>query len=242
MPIKKEIFLIPYAHLDTQWRWEYPTTINKYIKNTLEENIRLFEKYPAEHRFNFTGALRYQMMKEYYPEQFEKVKQYIKEGRWSFTGSCLDETDTLTPSVESMIRNILYGDRWAKAEFGENEDRTHMIPDCFGFPANMPSVLAHCGIKGFHTQKLTWNSAVGIPFEIGIWEGPDGNGIVSALNPGSYVAPLIPPVHRSPRRLKRLEKLGEKNGIWKSFQYYGVGDIGGRKTTYGYLFWRSALS
>ena len=80
---KKEIFLIPYAHLDTQWRWEYPTTINKYIKNTLEDNIRLFEKY-SEHRFNFTGALRYQMMKEYYPEQFEKVKQYIAEGTMEF--------------------------------------------------------------------------------------------------------------------------------------------------------------
>ena len=103
---KKEIFLIPYAHLDTQWRWEYPTTINKYIKNTLEDNIHLFEKYP-EHRFNFTGALRYQMMKDYYPEQFEKVKKYIAEGRWNFTGTSLDETDTLVPSVESMIRNVL---------------------------------------------------------------------------------------------------------------------------------------
>ena len=59
MTIKKEISLIPYAHLDTQWRWEYPTTIRKYIKSTLDKNIYLFEKYP-EHQFNFTGALRYQ--------------------------------------------------------------------------------------------------------------------------------------------------------------------------------------
>ena len=102
-----------------------------------------------------------------------------------------------------------------------------MIPDCFGFPANMPSVLANCGLIGFSSQKLTWNSAVGIPFDLGLWKGPDGNSIVSALNPGSYVAPLIPPVHRSPRRLKRMESLGKKTGIWKSFQYYGVGDIGG---------------
>ena len=53
---------------------QYPTTIKKYIKKTLEENIYLFEKYPG-HRFNFTGALRYSMMKEYYPEQFEKINE-----------------------------------------------------------------------------------------------------------------------------------------------------------------------
>lgn len=225
---KKELWLIPYAHLDTQWRWEYPTTVKKYIKNTLDENLYLFDKYP-DYVFNFTGAIRYAMMKEYYPEKFEKIKPYVTEGKWCLAGTCLDETDTLSPSVESMIRNILYGDRWAKNEFGTSS-RDYMIPDCFGFPANMPSVLAHCGIRGFSSQKLTWGSAVGIPFEIGVWEGPDGNGIVSALNPGSYNSRLIPPLHKNSKKLEKLTRLGEENGIWKSFQYYGVGDIGGAPT------------
>jgi alpha-mannosidase len=225
MNLKKEIFLAPYAHLDTQWRWEFPTTINKFIKNTMDENFRLFEKYP-EYRFNFTGAIRYAFMKEYYPENFEKVRRYIEQGKWALAGTCLDETDTLIPSVESMIRNILYGDRWYKNEFGLTS-RDYMIPDCFGFPANMPTVLRHCSIHGFSTQKLTWNSAVGIPFELGFWKGPDGSRLISALNPGSYVSYIIPPVHLNRGRLKRLKMLGEKNGIWKSLQYYGVGDIGG---------------
>lgn len=222
---KKEIYLVPYAHLDTQWRWEYPTTIHKYIKETLSENFRLFEIYPG-HCFNFTGAIRYSMMKDYYPEDFEKVKEYIAARRWHLAGTCLDETDVLVPSVESMIRNILYGDRWAKKEFGRSS-RDYMIPDCFGFPANMPSVMAHCGIIGFSSQKLTWNSSVGIPFELGIWKGPDGSEIVSALNPGRYNSALFPGIPHNASRKKHLERLGRKNGIWKSFQYYGVGDIGG---------------
>jgi alpha-mannosidase len=225
MKTKKEIYLVPYAHLDTQWRWEFPTTIKKYIKNTIEENLYLFDKYP-EHRFNFTGALRYNMMKEYYPEQFKKVQNLVKENRWHLAGTCLDETDALIPSVESMVRNILYGDRWAKKEFGKSS-RDYMIPDCFGFPANMPTVLAHCGINGFSSQKLTWNSAVGVPFEIGVWKGPDSSEIICAFNPGAYISRLIRPIHKNSGRLKKLNKLGEKNGIWKSFQYYGVGDIGG---------------
>ncbi len=223
-----EIYLVPYSHLDTQWRWEYPTTINVYLKRTLEENFALFEKYP-EYCFNFTGSLRYAMVKEYYPDHFERLKKYIREGRWHIAGTCLDETDVLIPSTESMVRNILYGDQWAKKELGKSS-RDYMIPDCFGFPANMPTVMAHCGINGFSSQKLTWNSSVGIPFEIGMWRGPDGEEVACALNPCRYDSHLKLPIHFNPIRLKRLKKLGDTTGVRKSFQYYGVGDIGGSPT------------
>jgi len=223
--MNKEIYLVPYAHLDTQWRWEYSTSINKYLKNTIDENIYLFEKYP-EHAFNFTGAIRYQMMKDYYPEKFEIVKKYIQEGRWHLAGTCLDETDALIPSVESSIRNILYGYKWQMNNFGKSS-RDYMIPDCFGFPANLPSVMAHCNINGFSSNKLTWGSAVGIPFEIGRWQGPDKKEVVSVFNPCKYDSHLVLPVQFNLSRLKHLNDFGKKNGIWKSFQYYGVGDIGG---------------
>ena len=31
----------------------------------------------------------------------------------------------------------------------------YMLPDCFGFPASLPTILAHAGLKGFSTQKLS---------------------------------------------------------------------------------------
>ena len=71
----KILYTIGYAHLDTEWNWDYPTTINEYIRNTMTENFYLFEKYP-DYVFNFTGSRRYQMMKEYYPSMYEKVKDY----------------------------------------------------------------------------------------------------------------------------------------------------------------------
>lgn len=221
----KEIYLIPYAHLDTQWRWEYPTTISVYLKNTLEKNFRLLQLYP-EYCFNFTGALRYAMFREYYPEAFEQVKNYVREGRWNIVGTCLDETDSLIPSTESQIRNILYGHLWALKEFGKSS-RDYMLPDCFGFPANMPTVLTHCAINGFTTQKLSWNSAEGIPFELGIWVGPDGSELPSGLNPSNYTSRIRRKVQSVKSRTERLNRLGMRTGVWKSLQYYGVGDIGG---------------
>src|SRR5258708_6149972 len=61
------LYAVGYAHLDTQWNWEYTTTINQYLPDTMHKNFALFEKYP-HYIFNFTGANRYRLIKEYYPQ------------------------------------------------------------------------------------------------------------------------------------------------------------------------------
>src|SRR2546430_3184530 len=35
------LFVVGYAHLDTEWRWEYPQVINEYLRKTMEENFAL---------------------------------------------------------------------------------------------------------------------------------------------------------------------------------------------------------
>jgi alpha-mannosidase len=51
------LYVVNYAHLDTEWRWEYPQTIQEYLTKTMRDNFALFEKYP-HYVFNFTGANR----------------------------------------------------------------------------------------------------------------------------------------------------------------------------------------
>ena len=178
------LYVVPYAHLDTQWRWAYPQVIREFLRNTLYDNFALIEKYP-HYVFNFSGSRRYEMMKEYYPEAYPKLREYIQAGRWFPCGSSVDEADANVPSAESLVRQVLYGNRYFRNEFGV-ASQEFMLPDCFGFPYALPSILAHCGVKGFSTQKLTWGSANGIPFKVGRWIGPDGKSVVAALDPGSY--------------------------------------------------------
>ncbi len=222
---EKVLYCVGYAHLDTQWRWDFCTTIDKFIKDTLEQNFALFEKYP-DYVFNFTGSVRYEMMKEYYPEHYEQLKKYIAQGRWFVSGSSVDEGDVNVPSAEAVIRQVLYGNQYFRREFGK-ESVDFMLPDCFGFPASMPSIWAHCGLRGFSTQKLTWGSAVGIPFKIGVWEGPDGKGVIAAFDPGSYASAIKGPVQENQAWVKRIEDNGSRYGVWADYHYYGVGDVGG---------------
>jgi alpha-mannosidase len=209
------LFVVGYAHLDTEWRWDYPTTIREYLPKTIRTNFDLLEKYP-HYVFNFSGANRYRMIKEYYPQDYAKVKKYISAGRWFASGSSMEENDVNSPSAESIIRQILYGKQWFRHEFGKTSAE-FMLPDCFGFPASLPTILAHMGITGFSTQKLSasWQPAAkvggpnspektpdGIPFNVGIWEGTDGKTVLAALNPGSYSGSVTYDISKTPEQPK----------------------------------------
>jgi alpha-mannosidase len=221
----KTLYVVGYSHLDTQWRWDYPETIEHYLSPTLTDNFKRFEKYP-NYIFNFTGSFRYEMTKEYYPEQWEELRKWVKAGRWNVAGAMVEENDVNIPSPESVVRNALYGNRYSKREFGVESD-DYLLPDCFGFPASLPSILAHCGLKGFSTQKLVWGSAVGIPFNVGVWEGPDGRSVTAALNGTSYTGRVENNLASNPAWLKRLEGDEKKTGLAVDYRYYGVGDRGG---------------
>ncbi len=222
---ERVLYLVPYAHLDTQWRWDYRTTIRRYLKETLDQNANLIETYP-HYVFNFSGAIRYQMIEEYYPEAFERLKDHVAAGRWLVAGCQVEEADAIVPSPESMIRQILYGRRYFERAF-DRAPVDYMLPDCFGFPWFQPSVLAHCGLEGFSTQKLTWQSAAGIPFPVGMWEGPDGESVAAALDPGMYVGRVRMRPERNPWWVRRLIRNGKESGVWADYRYYGTGDVGG---------------
>ncbi len=193
------LYVVPYAHLDTQWRWEMPQTISEYLLKTMRVNFEYIDRYP-HYVFNWTGSNRYRLMKEYFPDDYARMKQYIAAGRWYPAGSSVEEGDVNLPSAEGIFRQVLYGNEYYRHEFGK-ASAEYMLPDCFGFPASLPSILAHAGVMGFSTQKLNavWQPSPlvggpdspektpeGIPFNVGLWTGPDGKTVIAALNPGGY--------------------------------------------------------
>src|SRR5579863_2940093 len=233
------LYVVGYAHLDTEWRWEYPQVISEYLRKTMEDNFTLFDKYP-HYVFNFSGANRYRLMKEYFPADFARLKSYVDQGRWFPAGSSMEEGDVNTPSAETIIRQVLYGNTWFRKELGK-ASAEYMLPDCFGFPSSLPTILAHSGVKGFSTQKLVWGSSAvgggpeslertpeGTPFNVGVWVGPDGESVLAGLNPGDYSAgiytdlarplPALPPsaaladIRRKIEPLEQKQEEAVKNG------------------------------
>jgi alpha-mannosidase len=259
------LYVVPYAHLDTQWRWNFPQTISNHLLKTMRVNFDYMDKYP-HYVFNWSGSNRYRLMKEYYPNDYARLKQYVAEGRWFPAGSSVEEGDVNLPSAEGLFRQVLYGNEYFREDFGKASSE-FMLPDCFGFPASLPTILAHAGVKGFSTQKLNagWQPAplvggpdspeqtpVGIPFNVGLWFGPDGKSVIAALNPGGYGSRVHSDLSQPPPQLTpqleaqltpdqkkaflrsrdtnwvdRINLDGKVTGVFADYHYVGTGDTGG---------------
>ncbi len=222
---KGNLYAVATAHLDTQWRWTIQNTINEYVPATFRDNFKLMDSYP-DYVFSFEGAFKYMLFKEYYPEEYNRLGGYIDRGQWRVAGGWVDAVDVNMPSMESLIRQTLYGNGFYRQEFGKSSYDV-LLPDCFGFGFTLPSIASHCGLKSFSTQKLSWGSSVGVPFGIGIWEGVDGSRLISALNPGAYVTEIKEDLSRDTTWLRKIQEQGDSTGLYAGYMYFGTGDVGG---------------
>ncbi len=250
MKNKKKLYAVSNSHLDTQWNWTIQDTIRDCVKNTLADNFALFEKYP-HYRMNFEGAFRYALAKEYYPDLYEKLKEYIAEGKWNVSGSQWDASDTNVPSSEAYMRQILLGNGFFEQEFGK-KSADIFLPDCFGFRWSLPSIAAHMGLVGFSTQKLQWG--VGTPImnedgsvtkpmpdkdavrmDLGRWVGPDGNSVIGSLVGNDYTLkfekdPEQRPIHDRKEYVDKIDHNAKYAGVAAHMMYFGTGDYGGAAT------------
>ena len=223
-------YMVANAHLDTQWNWDVQATIRDHIRNTLTQNLFLLKQYP-DYIFNFEGAVKYSWMKEYYPELYNEMKQYVDNGRWQITGSGWDANEVIIGSPESWIRNILLGQTFYRKEFNR-EGTDVFLPDCFGFPYTLPSLAAHCGLIGFSSQKLGWRAKPfyegnkRYPFTIGLWEGIDGSRIMMAHGFGYAERWKDEDLSKNTQLIREI---GE-SPLNQVYRYYGTGDIGGSPT------------
>ncbi|MBQ9228418.1 MAG: hypothetical protein IJ168_06240 [Eubacterium sp.] len=220
---RKKVYTVATSHLDTVWSWDFETTTSKYIYNTLVENFALLKKYPS-YVFSFEGSYRYELMEEYYPELFEKLKQYVADGRWNVTGSAFENGDVNCPSPEALFRNILIGNSYFDETFGKRSVDIY-LPDCFGFGWALPSIAHHAHLLGFTTQKLAWGSAYGVPFDLGKWKGVDGESIYASCNPHDYYFTLTK--LRDWDFITKKLKENEQYGLDWTYLFHGIGDRGG---------------
>ncbi len=187
-PKNEEISVIGHTHIDVAWLWTLAQTAEK-AQRSFSTVINLMEQYP-EYLFMSSQPQLYAYVKENDPELYAKIKQRIAEGRWEAEGSMWLEADTNLTSGESLIRQIMYGKRFMKQEFGV-ENKLLWLPDVFGYSAALPQILRKCGIEAFFTSKINWNESDNFPHDTFVWRGLDGSEIL-AVFAKNYVNILSP--------------------------------------------------
>lgn len=175
---KPVVAVCGHTHIDMAWLWRLHHTTDKGARS-FSTVLHLMDRYP-EYRFSQSSPLIYEMVREKYPELFERIREKIHEGRWEVTGGMWVEPDTNIPSGESLVRQLLLGRRFVKKEFGK--DMTVLwLPDVFGYSWVLPQILKKSGIRLFWTNKMSWNQYNRIPYDTFMWRGMDGTELLTQL-------------------------------------------------------------
>ncbi|EOS57516.1 alpha-mannosidase [Paenibacillus barengoltzii] len=167
---------IGHTHIDVAWLWRLKHTREKAARS-FSTVLRLMEMFP-EYVFLQTQPQLYEYLKQDYPELYEQIKERVKEGRWEAAGGMWLEADCNLTSGESLVRQLLYGTRFLREEFGQ--ECTYLwLPDVFGYSWALPQILRKSGIDTFMTTKISWNQYNRMPHDTFWWRGIDGSEVLT---------------------------------------------------------------
>lgn len=214
------MLLMGYSHIDPAWLWDKAEGEHIVVKGTSEQILGLMEDFP-DFIYVANQMHCYRWMEDDYPELFEKIKERIKEGRWEPTGAEWVEPDGNLAHGESYVRQFMYGRKYSKEKFGF-VSTVGLTPDSFGYNWSMPQILAKSDMRGFITQKISWNDTTRFPHNLFWWESPDGSRILVYFPQGSYGESV-----RGDTMASQLARMKEKHGVDSNLVIYGVGDHGG---------------
>jgi alpha-mannosidase len=211
------------GHIDAAWLWPWTETVDA-VKRTFSTALQLMYEYPT-YTYTQSAAAYNEWMADKYPDINQEIAKRIKEGRWEIVGGMWVEPDLNMPDGESLVRQLLVGQRYFKQTYGVVA-RIGWNPDSFGYTWQLPQIYKKSGIDYFVTQKMTWNDTNQLPFKLFWWESPDGSKVLTYF-PHDYVNTTLNPV-RLATDLKTARE--HSPGMTEMLDLYGVGDHGGGPT------------
>ena len=217
-----KLILTGQSHIDTAWLWPLRETRRK-CGRTFSTMLNLMDRYP-DFVFLCSQPVQYEWMQEHYPEIFKRIKRRVKEGRWEPFGALWVESDCNVPSGEALVRQLLYGNRYFRKEFGVHS-RTAWLPDAFGYSWSLPQILKKAQVDTFVTTKITWSRFTEFPYSVFQWEGADGTRIWGMMPPLNYDGNI------HPKECIMQWNLFKQKERFEELPYpYGHGDGGGGVT------------
>jgi alpha-mannosidase len=223
-PKQRQIQMLGHAHLDLAWLWTLSETW-QVAQRTFESVLKLQQEFPELTFCHSTPAL-YSWIEANCPDLFAAIKQQIKANRWEIVGGMWVEPEVNLVSGESLVRQVLYAQRYTLEKFGKLTT-VAWLPDSFGFCWQLPQILKQGGIEFFVTQKLHWNDTTKFPHGIFWWKSPDGTKILSLMSPPNTTGVMdTNPITMASYTVDWETKTKLKVAFWLP----GVGDHGGGPT------------
>src|SRR5262245_26010489 len=174
--------LVSHFHWDREWYRPFEA----YRARLVDAVDRVLDLLATDPGFRFLLDGQTAVLEDYLairPARRDALARGVREGRLAI-GPWYVQPDSLLPSGEALVRNLLRG-RAVGAAVGP-VSRIAYVPDSFGHPAQFPQLFTQFGLTAF----VHWRGSGDEIDRFGAayrWVGPDGSALFSKLLSGGYV-------------------------------------------------------
>ena len=221
------LHLICQAHLDPVWVWPRRDGFSEAL-TTMGSAVRFLEEEP-DLKFTRSSAAVYRWVRESDPRLYDRIRQFVAEGRWEIVNGWEVQPDANLPLGESFIRQSLYGKQWFAEEFGVDVKIGYNV-DTFGHAGNLPQILARSGMDAYVFMRPPVDPE-GKPYPVLFWwESPDGSRILTWHLQQNYGQPPSTGGDHIEREIRRAAAENFAPGIQHAACFVGIGNHGGGPT------------
>ncbi len=212
--------LIGNAHLDPVWIWDWREGLNEGITTTRT----ILDMMDENHDLTFIRgeAAQYEHMEKHAPDVFERVRAYVKAGRWDVVGGTYVQPDTNLTSTETFLRHFTQSQDYFDSRFGLRA-RVAWAADSFGHSAGLPEILAASGMQGFAFTR-PGPEIIAIAKPAFWWEGSAGSRVMAYRPPVGWYGNER---DEMPRRLDGLLTSALQGDLTNVGVFFGLGNHGG---------------
>jgi alpha-mannosidase len=191
--------LVSHTHWDREWYRSFQAFRARLV-DAVDRLLELCARDPG-YRFLLDGqSIALEDYLAIRPERRAELAALCRAGRVSI-GPWYVQPDSLLPSGEAHVRNLLEGRRVAEAFGGAS--RVAYTPDSFGHPAQFPQLFAGFGLRAFVYWRGHGSELDALPSEWR-WLAPDGSAVLACHLAAGYFSAATGPASEPASAARRI--------------------------------------
>jgi alpha-mannosidase len=180
-PVAADVLIVSHTHWDREWY----RTFEAFRARLVDTVDRVLDQLDEDPGWSFLLDGQSIVVEDYLavrPGSRDRLVAAVASGRLAI-GPWYVQPDSLLPSGESHVRNLLEGRLVAERHGGSS--RVAYAPDSFGHPAQFPQLFAGFGLGPFVHWRGNGNELDHLG-PVYVWQAPDGSEVVDYVLARGY--------------------------------------------------------
>ena len=149
--VEKILIFGESSHWDPNWLYTAEEYFTRFVRNNLDQALLALQQEPRR-IYSIECMFFLRMYWEACPEHHDTIRTLVNTGRLRLTSSGVTTADTVIPSTEAILRDLLLGQEWLRTNGMTPEPALAYFTDSFGCTSALPAIL---NAAGFHYTALT---------------------------------------------------------------------------------------